>query len=258
MRWERRGPIPAAAARSAQCAAAERTAETEAGSNFLPSPSKPAPRPRYTTGDGFQIDSKVLPGSAALGHPHQLPVSPKRAGGCTAHREEVSAPGRQRCAVQSAKRGGGAATPPSPAPPHPRASPAGSPSRADPCSGAPRTPPGRAAAWPRPSSSWPQPRSPRAATAFFPLLLLFLLLRAGRPRRGPAQRRLPEHLRRPPRPAPALIARRRRRRGAPGGGGGGAAAGAGGEEAAPPAPPPSPRARRAAGGTCVCPPAERR
>lgn len=130
MRWERRGPIPAAAARSAQCAAAERTAETEAGSNFLPSPSKPAPRPRYTTGDGFQIDSKVLPGSAALGHPHQLPVSPKRAGGCTAHREEVSAPGRQRCAVQSAKRGGGAPRHPHHPPrhipaPHLRAAPRG-------------------------------------------------------------------------------------------------------------------------------------
>lgn len=148
--------------------------------------------------------------------------------------------------------GGGAATPPSPAPPHPRASPAGSPSRADPCSGAPRTPPGRAAAWPRPSSSWPQPRSPRAATAFFPLLLLFLLLRAGRPRRGPAQRRLPEHLRRPPRPAPALIARRRRRRGAPGGGGGGAAAGAGGRRPRPQPPlPPHGRSERPEAPACV-------
>lgn len=252
--------MPVTAARSAQCADAERTAETEVRSNFLPSPNKPAPLPRYTTGDGFQIDFKVLPGSAALGHPHEQPASPKRAGGCTAHRAEVSAPGRQRCAVQSANGGvggGAAATPPSPSPPHPRASPAGSPSRAGPRSGARRTPPCRAAAWPRPSSSWPRSRSPRAATAFFPLLLFFLLLRARRPRRGPAQRRLPAHLRRPPRPAPALIARRRLRRGTPGGGGGGAAAGAGGRRPRPQPPPPAPRARRAAGGTCGCPPAER-
>lgn len=122
----------------------------------------------------------------------------------------------------------------------PRGSPARS--RARPDSGAPRTPPGRAAAWPRPSSSWPRPPHATAVSPFlfFLLLPLLPLPGAGRPRPSAAQLRLPAHLRRPPRPAPALIARRGCA-GSPGGrGGGGRAAGRGhGRHRAPPARPPA-------------------
>lgn len=64
----------------------------------------------------------VLPVSAALGHPHQLPASPNQAGGCMAHRwlagVEVSAPASQRCAMQSAKGGTPEKVLPPPSPPH--------------------------------------------------------------------------------------------------------------------------------------------